>query len=168
MGFLSTILGIEEPVMPPVLNSLVPPVAATAIRSGQLPQFNTKTIMLGKNEICRYIERAALVKQKKKTRYESRRSGGSFRVTKSYTHHTGRTQSVPIETIRTEYTEGIIYVTDTRIIFVAKENAFEKKIKNLTAVVPYTDAVGLQYGSQTINILVPEADLLARVLQMLY
>lgn len=45
-----------------------------------------------------------------------------------------------------------VLVTNERIIFVAPEHGFEKKVKNLTAVIPDTDAVVLQFGSQTINL----------------
>lgn len=65
-----------------------------------------------------------------------------------------------------EFKEGVVFVTNQRIIFVAPENGFEKKIKNLTAVIPYNDAVALQFGSQTITIMLPQAQLMAMVLQM--
>jgi hypothetical protein len=65
-----------------------------------------------------------------------------------------------------EFKDGVIFVTNERIIFVAPEHGFEKKIKNLTAVVPYTDAVALQFGSQTITLMLPQAQLMAMVLQM--
>jgi len=38
----------------------------------------------------------------------------------------------------------------------------------LTAVIPYTDAVALQFGSQTINLMMPQAQLMAIVLQMVH
>jgi hypothetical protein len=46
---------------------------------------------------------------------------------------------------------------------VAPEHGFEKKIKNLTAVIPYNDAVALQFGSQTINLMMPKPQLMAMV-----
>lgn len=169
MGILSDLFGLSNnQLQVPILTSIVPVNAAQAIRSGQLPQFNTKTIMLGNNEICHFIDRAALITQRKNKKYESRRTGGTYRIMKGVTIHSGKGTTTPIEEIETEYTQGVIYVTDSRIVFVAQEKAFEKKIKNLTAVVPYTDAVSLQYGSQTYNLMIPQSDLLANVIQLLY
>lgn len=169
MGILSDLFGLSnnQPQVP-VVTSIVPVNAAQAIRSGQLPQFNTKTIMLGKNETCRFIDKAVLVTQKTQKEYKRRSNGSSIRVAKGFTVHTGGGTTTPIEHTVNEYTQGFIYVTDKRIIFVAQEKSFEKKIKNLTAVVPYSDAVGLQYGSQTFNIMVPQSDLIVDVLHMLY
>lgn len=67
-----------------------------------------------------------------------------------------------------EYKEGVIFVTNQRIIFVASENGFEKKVKNLTAIIPYSDAVSLQFNSQTITVMLPQAQLMAMVLQMVH
>lgn len=124
--------------------------------------------MLAPNEVCRFIDKAALVTQKIQKEYKRRSKGSSFRIAKGITIHSGGGTTTPIEHTVTEYTQGFIYITDQRIIFVAQEKSFEKKIKNLTAVVPYSDAVGLQYGSQMYNLLVPQSDLLVNVLHMLY
>ena len=50
----------------------------------------------------------------------------------------------------------------------APENGFEKKIKNLTAVIPYSDAAALQFGDQTITVMLPQSRLMAMVLKMVY
>lgn len=169
MGILSDLFGIaNNQQQVPVLTSIVPANAAQVIRTGQLPQFSTKTIMLGKNEICRFIDRAVLITQKTQKEYRRRSNGSSFRVAKGFTIHSGGGTTTPIEHVVTEYTQGFIYVTDIRIIFVAQEKTFEKKVKNLTAVVPYNDAVGLQYGSQTFNLIVPQSDLMVAVLHIIY
>ena len=84
---------------------------------------------------------------------------------KGYTAHLGHSESVPIS--EPEYTKGIFYITNERVIFVAKNHGFDKKIKNLTAITPYTDAIGLQFGSKTYNLLLPDGETPKLVLDML-
>lgn len=165
MGFLLDLFGKSNNApQAPSLVSIIPPNVAAAIRAGKLPTFKTRTVLLGENEICRFIDRAALVTQKVTKRYRHQANGTSFKVMKGITLRTGGGTSTPIEEKVTEYTQGFIYVTDLRIIFVAQEKGFEKKIKNLTAVVPYSNGVGLQYGNQTYNLLTPQPDLLVQVI----
>ena len=57
MGILSDLFGLSNnQPQEPVVTSIVPVNAVQVIRSVQLPQFNTKTIMLGKNETCRLLK----------------------------------------------------------------------------------------------------------------
>lgn len=164
--FIASLFGIHLNEDVPQLQSLVPQRISNEIMTGQLPVFRPSGIMLGQNETCHFMDKAALaVKQKEKV-YQSRRSGSSYKLTKNYTMHSSSSRSKPIEQEWYEFKEGVVFVTNQRIIFVAPENGFEKKIKNLTAVIPYNDAVTLQFGSQTITIMLPQAQLMAMVLQM--
>lgn len=57
MGILSDLFGLSNnQPQEPVVTSIVPVNAVQVIRSVKLPQFNTKTIMLGKNETCRLLK----------------------------------------------------------------------------------------------------------------
>ena len=164
--FLASLFGIRLNEDAPQLQSLVPQRISNEIMTGQLPTFRPSGIMLGQNETCHFMDKAALaVKQKEKV-YQSRRRGGSYKVTKNYTMNSSSSHTKPIEQEWYEFKEGVIFVTNQRIIFVAPENGFEKKIKNLTAVIPYNDAVALQFGSQTITVMLPQSQLMAMVLQM--
>ncbi len=165
---LASLFGIHLNEDPPELQSLVPQRISNEIVSGTLPTFNPSTIMLGKNETCHFMDRAALAVQKTEKEYRSRRNGSSFRVTKNFTIHSGGSTTKPVEQSWYEFKEGVIFVTNERIIFVAPENGFEKKIKNLTAVIPYSDAIALQFGSQTITVMLPQSQLMAMVLKMVH
>ena len=44
---------------------------------------------------------------------------------------------------------------------------FEKEIKNLTAVIPYSDAIELQFGNKMITIMLPQVELFAMILKMI-
>lgn len=164
--FVASLFGMRLSEDVPILKSLVPQRISNDIMMGRLPKFNPSTIMLEQNEICHFMDRAALVLKKREKSYRSTRSGSSYRLTKNITIHSGGGTSTPIEQEWYEFKKGVVFVTNQRIIFVASENGFEKKIKNLTSVVPYSDGVDLQFGSQTITLMLPEGQLMARVLHM--
>lgn len=164
--FFASLLGIHLSEEPPVMQSLVPKRIANEIMNGKLPKFTPSTILLKQNEICHFMNKAALVVQKKEKMYKSRRNGASYRITKGFTLHSGGSTTKPVEQVWYEYKEGVIFVTNKRIIFVAPENGFEKRITDLTAIVPYTDAIALQFGNQTINVLLPDSGLISEVIRM--
>ena len=166
--FVASIFGIRLSEDVPQLQSLVPKRISNQIMTGQLPKFNPSTIMLGKNETCHFMDKAALVIKQKERSYATRLSGSSYKMTKNWTIHSSNGRTKPVVQEWYEFKEGVAFVTNERIIFVAPEHGFEKKIKNLTAVIPYTDAVALQFGSQTINLMMPQAQLMAIVLQMVH
>lgn len=166
--FVASLFGIRLSEDVPRLQSLVPQRISNEIMTGQLPKFNPSTIMLGKNETCHFMDKAALAVKQKERSYATHRSGNSFRVSKNWTMHSSNGRATPIEQEWFEFKEGVVFVTNQRIIFVAPEHGFEKKIKNLTSVIPYADAVALQFGSQTINLMMPQSQLMIMVLRMVH
>lgn len=166
--FVASLFGIHLSEDAPKIQSLVPQRISNEIMTGQLPTFRPSTIMLGKNETCHFMDKAALAVKQKERSYATHRSGSSYKVTKNWTMHSSNGRAKPIDQEWFEFKEGVVFVTNERIIFVAPEHGFEKKVKNLTAVIPYTDAVALQFGSQTINLMMPQSQLMAMVLQMVH
>lgn len=164
--FIADLLGIRLSEKPPQLQSLVPERITNEIMAGRLPKFNPSTLMLAKNETCHFMDKATLVVKQKEKIKQSRKNGRSYRLTKNYTIYSSNSISKPIEQEWYEFKEGVIFITNKRIIFVS-EHGFEKKVKNLTAIVPYSDAVVLQFGSQTITIMLPQVQLFVLVLKML-
>ena len=154
MGFLSTLFGIIPPEQPPELNTIFPSAAAQKIRNGSLPTIQPDKIILSAGEVCHFVDVGAALTEKK--RYRSTRTGGSYHMWKGYTAHIGHSDTVPIS--EPEYTKGIFYITNQRVIFVASKNGFDKKINKITAVTPYSDAIGLQFGSKTYTILLPDGE----------
>ena len=59
-------------------------------------------------------------------------------------------------------------ITNQRVIFVSPENGFEKNLRMLTAIIPYSDAITLQFGSHTITLILPDSQLMAMVLKMVH
>jgi hypothetical protein len=168
MGFLSGLFNKPKTPTTPVLLSIMPDIASSEIKAGRLPQLNVDTIILSQGEYCHFVDKASLTIEKNvTTHYEGRSSGWSFRVMKGLSYRIGGFRGVPVREIVQDYTKGILYITNRRIIFVAQANGFDKKIKNITAVVPYSNAVGLQFGSKTYNLLLPQPELAAMTLQIL-
>lgn len=165
--FVASLFGIHLSEDAPRLQSLVPQRISNEIMAGNLPKFNPLTVLLEKNETCHFMDRAALAVKQRECSYFNYRSGNSYKVTKNWTMHSTRGNTKPIEQEWYEFKEGIVFVTNKRIIFVDPEYGFEKKIKNLTAVIPYIDAMVLQFKSQTINIMVPQPRIMMMVLQMI-
>lgn len=163
MGIISNLLGYVTPEQPPQLKSIYPIAATNKVMSGMLPIISADKIILLPNETCHFVDVATIVT--KKTRRKTFHTGGSYRVFKGYTAHLGQSQSVPIE--ESHYTNGILYVTNQRVIFVARENGFDKKIKTITAITPYNNAISLQFSGKSQTLLIPSAIALNAVLNML-
>lgn len=144
-------LGYVPPEQPPQLTSIYPTVAVNKVNSGKLPTIVADKIILQNGEVCHFVDVAAVVTEKK--RRMTTHMGGSYHIFKGYTAHLGQSQSIPVS--EPHYTRGILYVTNQRIIFVARENGFDKKIKALTALTSYSDGVSLQFGGKTYAVMLP-------------
>lgn len=146
----------------------MPPVAIQCIQNGKLPQINTSTVFLSAGEQVHYIERAILITEKNLiTGYTGGSTGWSFRVMKGISYRIGKRNGLPIRENVIEHTKGTLYITSKRIIFVAKKHGFDKKINTISAVMPYTNGIGMQFGNETNNIMVPDGNIIFSVLKML-
>lgn len=163
MGILANIFGYVPPEKEPKLTSIFPPQAAQKIQNGVLPTIQADKLVLVQNEICHFVDIGAAVTERK--RYHSIRAGGSYRMFRGYTAHIGQSQSVPVS--ETVYTKGILYITNKRVIFVAKKNGFDKKLSQLTSISPYSNAIELQFNSKTYTILLADGSIANMVLNLL-
>lgn len=166
--FLASLMGIKLSEDPPKLQSMVPDRISNEIRAGKLPRFNPSALILEKGENCYFMDRSALAVKQKEKSYQSHRGGGGYRVTKNCTIFSSHGRTTPVVQKWYEFKEGVVFITNKRIIFVEPEYSFEEKMSALTAVIPYSDAVGLQFGNKTITLLLPQATLMAHVLKMLH
>jgi hypothetical protein len=169
MGFLENLFGLSSPPTLPTVLPIMPPIAINEIQSGRLPQLNSKNIFLKNDEICHYIDKAILLKEKVQKIYVRKGGGysmaGFFKGTRININN-GRTdvrENVVIEQFR-----GVMYITNKRIIFQANSNAFEKSHTSLTAISPYANAIELQYGSKSFSLLVPNGVIISTVMNLLH
>ena len=170
MGILNDLFGggyVQQIPQPPMMLSVLPSAATSALYSGTLPNLNVNTLILSSGETCHFVDKSCLMTQKTVRHYQRKNRGMSFRVMKGVTYHTGGGESHPIEQQVPVYTPGYLYITNKRVIFVAREKSFEKKLTSLTAITPYSDAIGLQFASKTFNLLLPIAYMAQRTLELL-
>lgn len=147
-----------------IMDSILPIAAQQEIVASRLPQLNTDRIFLKKGEVCSYIDKAILnVKVKKKiTKHVGHSSQGLFKGTRINTGF-----SKPIEYTENKQQKGILYITNKRVVFQATENAFDKQHRYLSSIEPYNNAVILQYGQTTYELIVPNGAIVNHVLKLI-
>jgi len=158
MGLLSDIFGISTTAEPqiPEMVSVLPQNAVALIEGGILPTLNVPTLMLRADEQCHYVDKACLLVSKTiVTHYDGTRGGVSIRIMKGVTLRGGKSRTTPVREKVTNIAPGYLYLTSSRIVFTAQENAFEKSIGGLTSITPYSNAIGLQFGKEVYNLLLP-------------
>lgn len=146
-----------------ITNSILPIAAKHEILESRLPQLNTDKVFLKKGEVCSYIDKAILnihVK-KKMSQHIGHSSPGLFKGTRI---GTGITRPIEYEEIKQQ--KGILYITNKRVIFQATQNAFDKQHRYLTSIEPYSNAVVLQYGDKTYELIVADGSIVDYVLKL--
>lgn len=150
----------------PTIISILPDIAKQEILCGRLPILNTSKIFLKTGEQCHYIEKAVYEKKTVRKRYVRKNNGysmpGLFRGTRIRLGggHTDVVDNVQYETFR-----GILYITNKRIIFVAEENGFDKRIDELVALTPYSNCIELQFSNGNYKLFVPDGNIAYAVLR---
>ena len=147
-----------------IADSILPLAAKQEILASRLPQLNTDRLFLKNGEVCSYIDKAILnVKVKKRiTKHVGHSAPGLFKGTRI---HTGF--SKPNEYVETKQQKGILFITNRRVVFKASENAFEKQHRYLSSIEPYSNAVILQYGQTTYELIVPDGSIVNQVLRLI-
>jgi len=128
----------------------MPSAAIGEIVEGRLPQLKTNRIFLKKGEVCHYIDKSILMKEKTKKSF----SGAGVGVNVAgITIRQGFME--PEEYQYYDQIKGILYITNKRTIFEAKTNGFDKPHTSLTSIVSYSNAINMQYGSSHFCMVVP-------------
>lgn len=162
MGFWDLLLGSKNQL--PTVTSILPGAARQEIIAGRLPILNTDKLFLKKGEKIHFIDKAVNMEQKKVKEY--RHSGFStpgLLEGNRYSRGRGRT----VEHIELVQHRGILYVTNQRIVFQAKEWGFDKTYRYLTAITPYSNACELQFGSKSYCLIVADGSVLNHVLKLI-
>lgn len=164
MGFLERLLGNNTPKV----ESLLPQVAINEIMSGRLPILKTNRIFLEFGENCHYMDNAIYQKEKK-VRVAARNNQG-YRMPglfKGTSYMTGRGQTVSRDEYEYKQINGILFITNQRIIFSASNDGFVYELSKLTAMNPYANAVELQFGNKIFTVFVPDGNVISYVLHNL-
>lgn len=165
--FLDWLFGNNQNTIDLTINSVLPDKAKNDIEQGILPSYSTATIILSKNETCHFIDRAIHVTEERQKNTQIFRTYNSIRIMKGWTIHLGNGNLTPKYKTIAKYNKGLLYVTNNRIIFSSKEGAFDKKLTDLSAIMPYSDGVGLQFGEKVYNVLLVEPVYVVTVINIL-
>ncbi len=161
MGFLDNLFGVNQI---PTVTTILPDAARQEILAGRLPILNTDKVFLKRGEKIHYLDKAINLEEKtvKQFRHVGHSGPGLFKGTR---YNVGQGRAVE----HTEFVQhkGILYVTNQRIIFQAKEWGFDKTYKYLTAIQPYSNACEMQFGNKTFNMIVPDGNVLYAALQQI-
>lgn len=161
MGFLDFLFGKKQP---PTVTSILPSAAKQEIMDGRLPILNPDSLFPQKGERIHFVDKAINmdVKTTKTYQHMGVSSPGFFKG-----HRINYGRGKPIEHQENVYHAGILYISNQRIIFQAKENGFDKSYKYLTAFVPYSNGVELQFGNKSYTLLVSDGEVVNQVLQLI-
>lgn len=158
MGFFSIFLRQQQ-----IRESILPAAARQTLLSGRLPVLKTENIFLKADEQCVYIDKAILNEHVKKKVYRhiGRSSPGLFKGNR-ITYGTGFAREY--EDI--EQHKGILYITDRRVIFQSSGHGFDKPHKYLSSIESYINAVILQYGNKSYELIVPDGNIVNAALRL--
>ena len=78
--------------------------------------------------------------------YSGGHVGASIRVAKGMSIRTSSTKAAPIRGDVQERTNGVLSITNKRVVFSANKGAFDKKISALSAITPYSNGLAFQFG----------------------
>jgi len=151
MPFFNSLFGpTKKEYTVEIASSIMPGAAVGEILDGRLPQLNTDRLFLKKGEVCHYIDKSILMKEKTKKSFSGMGVGVNVA---GITLRQGFME--PEELQYFEQIKGILYITSRRTIFEAKSNGFEKPHGSLTSLTSYTNAITMQYGSTHYCLIVP-------------
>ncbi|GAA0076219.1 hypothetical protein UT300005_05970 [Clostridium sp. CTA-5] len=124
-------------------------------------------IILKQNEICHYCDNALLRKIKNKVvGYSGGGAGMSFRIAKGITYRSSGSKRIPIRKNIAEDYIGILNITNKRVIFIG-EKGFSHNINTLVSVIPYSDAIEMQFGSKNYIIMTNNGNYIYQIIQRL-
>lgn len=114
-----------------------------------LPVISTSNILLSNGEICHYCGPATFVKTKNVViGYSGGSRGSSIRIAKGMSVKVGAHKASPIRGDVQERTDGILSITNKRVVFSGNKGAFDRKISTLSAVTPYKNGIAFQFNDK--------------------
>ena len=125
----------------------------------ELPVIDTP-VFLNSGEVAVYYCAATL--QEVKNRVVGRTGsyvGGTIRIAKGFSVHTGGSSSRPVYGNITTHYEGEMVLTTNRLVFLSVQKGFEIPYHNITAGTAYSDGLSIQSRSHTYTLILPKAEL---------
>lgn len=86
-------------------------------------------------------------------------AGGTVRIAKGFSGHTGRTASHTVYGDVSTHYEGKMVLTNKRLVFLSDQEGFEVPYNTITAATAYSDGLSIQSRRHIYTLLLPKADL---------
>lgn len=124
-------------------------VLLNALDHGYLPEVDSPSIILQKNEVAYWeISANLLVSKVVTTGYTGGSRGVSIRVMKGVSYRVGSSRSIAIkEQVTTKY-PGVLVITSKRVVFAASQKSFSIPFTQLISFEPYSDGIGFQKNNK--------------------
>lgn len=150
--------------------SLMPEEAVGIIDNGGLAQLEPDSdlpLNLSKGEKLYYVEKGSTSKSKTTTTgYKRSGSGYSIRLAKNLSTHIGGSNIQAVRQTETTVYNGILYLTNKRIVYTSKDAPFEASLSKITSITPSSDdEIMIQIGSKNYNITLRKADTFLKAYQ---
>lgn len=137
------------------------------IQSGVLPVIAGAPVVLVADEVAHYFAPAQRFITKTKSVGRTGNGGGvSVRVAKGVSVRAGGGASQTVYDDVTDSFAGQVVLTDRRIVFLAKQNAFDCRLDAISAIAPEGDRIMIQAGAKSYRLAVAQQGHFAKVLEM--
>lgn len=121
----------------------------TLLPTDSLPVISTSNVLLSNGETCHYCGTAVFVKTKNVVvGYSGGSRGSTIRIGKGMSLKVGSHKASPIRGDVQERTEGVLSITNRRVVFSGNKGAFDKKISTLSSVTPYKNGIAFQFNDK--------------------
>ena len=109
----------------------------------------SSNVILSNGEMCHYCGGATCIKTTNViVGYSSERHNTKISKSKRKSMSLVNQRTTPIGRNVQKRTNGVLSITNTRIVFSGNNCAFDKKITALSSITPYKDGIAFQFGSQ--------------------
>lgn len=120
------------------------------IDQGGLPTLMLTPVVLNQGESNHYYADAELVVTKERVLGSAGNStGGSYRLFRGFTARTSSYSSQRIYGDVRRAFQGRLVITNQRIVFLHTQMGCEIKMKDIVAILPYKNGIGVQTGNKT-------------------
>lgn len=145
-----------------ILKSLMDKDALLRLRFGTFHDYrhiHDVSIILNENEYCFFKDKCSICDEKEEIAgYKSQHDGVNFRVTQGLSYRTGGSKSNPIKKTKEIEYDGVLYLTNKRVIYVCEKFGFDKKISDITSIQGIYSMLNLQIANKTYRLSTPSAE----------
>ena len=134
----------------PTVESILPVNAKNEILAKRLPNIVQTNLFLKMGEVCHYYDNAVYEKATTSKKYV--RNGGGISMPGFFSgnriHLSDSTVNVKENTTYKHY-NGVLYITNKRVVFVDDESGFTCNVADITAATPYSNCIEMQFNTKT-------------------